>query len=100
MTLIHKISPSAALWRLAVLAATGLGLVGCYEGGDPEVPIGANPVLPPLQQSLTPPIRIANVVPWGQETPTVPHGLQVQALAANFEHPRSLYVLPNGDLLV
>ena len=30
----------------------------------------------------------------------MPQGLQVHALAAGFEHPRSLYVLPNGDVLV
>ena len=30
----------------------------------------------------------------------MPDGLQVQALATGFEHPRSLYVLPNGDVLV
>jgi glucose/arabinose dehydrogenase len=57
-------------------------------------------VLPPLQQYLIPPIRTAKVVPWEAETPAVPHGLQVHAVATGFEHPRSLYVLPNGDVLV
>ena len=38
---------------------------------------------------------------WGaNETPVVPKGLQVRALAKDFSHPRSLYVLPNGDVLV
>jgi len=40
------------------------------------------------------------VTAWGNETPAVPQGLQVHALATGFEHPRSLYVLPNGDVLV
>ena len=63
--------------------------------------IGANPVLPPLQQYLMPPMRIAKVVGWGKdETPAVAQGLQVHALATGFQHPRSLYVLPNGDVLV
>jgi glucose/arabinose dehydrogenase len=84
-----------------LVAVAGFGLVGCnYEGGDPKVQIGANPQLPELQQYLIPPIQIARVVGWGQETPTVPQGLQVHALASGFEHPRSLYVLPNGDVLV
>src|SRR5438067_8967354 len=90
--------------RLVVLsvAVAGLTLAGCDDnGGDPRVQIGANPVLPQLQQYLMPPIRIAKAVGWGKdETPTVPQGLQIRALASGFAHPRSLYVLPNGDVLV
>ena len=98
-----KIARSVKRARLTLLLATiaGLGLAGCnYEGGDPSKQIGANPALPALQQYLIPPIQIAKVVAWGNETPTVPEGLQLHALATGFEHPRSLYVLPNGDVLV
>src|SRR3982075_4019847 len=94
---------SAKLSRLALLvvAVAGLGLAGCDDhAGDPKMQIGANPVLPALQQYLMPPMRVAKVVGWGGETPTVPQGLQVHALATGLEHPRSLYVLPNGDVLV
>ena len=46
-------------------------------------------------------MRIAPTVKWGSdEAPTVPAGLKVQALARDFEHPRSITVLPNGDVLV
>jgi glucose/arabinose dehydrogenase len=89
--------------RLAgvIVAVAGLGLAGCDDtGGDPKVQIGAHPVLPALQQYLLPPIRIATPVPWGNDVPQVAAGLQVRALAKGFEHPRSLYVLPNGDVLV
>ena len=98
-----KNARSAKLPRFAALfvAVAGLGLAGCnYEGGDPRKEIGANPPLPALQQYLVPPIQIARVAAWGNETPAVPQGLQVHALATGFEHPRSLYVLPNGDVLV
>src|SRR6202047_4041173 len=104
--MIHalKIARSAKLPRLALLFVTvaGLGLAGCDDhAGDPKMQIGANPVLPAIQQYLMPPMRIAKVVGWGKdENPTVPQGLQVHALATGFEHPRSLYVLPNGDVLV
>jgi glucose/arabinose dehydrogenase len=94
---------AAKLPRLALLllAVTSFGLAGCnYEGGDPKKQIGANPVLPDLQQYLLPPIRTAKVAAWGEDTPSVPQGMQVHALAKGFEHPRQLYVLPNGDVLV
>ena len=84
-----------------VIAVGGLGLAGCQDhGGDPRLQIGANPALPAVNQYLVPPIRIARPVPWGNDTPKVPHGLQVHALATGLEHPRSLYVLPNSDVLV
>jgi glucose/arabinose dehydrogenase len=86
----------------AVLAAVaGLGLAGCDDvGGDPSKQIGASPVLPAIHQYLIPPIRIARPEPWGHDTPKATAGLRVQALATGFVHPRSLYVLPNGDVLV
>ena len=86
----------------AVLAAVaGLGLAGCDDvGGDPSKQIGANPVLPAIHQYLIPPIRIARPEPWGHDTPKATAGLRVQALATGLVHPRSLYVLPNGDVLV
>jgi len=90
--------------RLAAVLAVGvasLGLASCDDtGGDPRVQIGANPALPAIQQYLLPPIRIATPVPWRNDTPKVSQGLQIRALASGFEHPRSLYVLPNGDVLV
>jgi glucose/arabinose dehydrogenase len=90
--------------RLATVLAVGvasLGLAGCDDtGGDPRVQIGSNPALPAIHQYLLPPIRIARPVPWVNDTPKVPAGLQIHALATGFEHPRSLYVLPNGDVLV
>jgi glucose/arabinose dehydrogenase len=103
--MIHflKTSHPAKLPRVAAVAigVAGLGLAGCQDtGGDPQRQIGANPVLPAIHQYLLPPIRIAKPVAWGNDTPKVPQGLQVHALASGFEHPRSLYVLPNGDVLV
>src|ERR1700738_814637 len=98
-----KMARTAKLPRLVLLAGlAGLGLAGCDDhAGDPKRQIGANPELPAVQQYLLPPMRIAKAVGWGKdETPTVAEGLQVRALATGFQHPRSLYVLPNGDVLV
>jgi glucose/arabinose dehydrogenase len=71
------------------------------EAFDPSSQIGANPVLPEPQQYLVPPMKLAPVVGWKPgETPTVALGLKIEALATGLSHPRSLTVLPNGDVLV
>jgi glucose/arabinose dehydrogenase len=86
---------------LSVCVIASLTLAACDEGGDPQRQIGANPVLPEPQQYLLPPMNIAKSSNWATgETPTVPQGLKVSVLAKDFLHPRSLYVLPNGDILV
>jgi glucose/arabinose dehydrogenase len=104
MNFSRKLIRAAKQPRVAAslaLVVAGLGLASCDDaGGDPKRQIGANPVLPAVQQYLLPPIRIARPVSWGNETPKVPDGLQIQALATGFQHPRSLYVLPNDDVLV
>ena len=86
----------------ALLCASLLCLAGCNDGsGDPKAQIGANPKLPDIQQYLLPPMHIARIVGWKKdETPTVPQGLQATAFATGLQHPRSLYVMPNGDVLV
>jgi len=77
-------------------------LAGCRdESGDPKAQIGPNPTLPEPQEYLFPPMHLASVIGWKDgEAPTVPQGLQIKALATGLAHPRSLYVLPNGDILV
>src|SRR5687767_6481945 len=63
--------------------------------------IGPNPTLPPPTTSLIPMINVAKAVGWtGVETPTSATGTQVKPLAVGLDHPRWLYVLPNGDVLV
>ena len=88
--------------RHAMLVSTAaLALAGCDgRPADPATQIGANPQLPDPRQYLLPPMHIAPVVPWNGAVPTVPQGLKVEALATGLSHPRSVYVLPNGDVLV
>jgi glucose/arabinose dehydrogenase len=87
---------------LAVCFVGALCLAGCDESApDPKTQIGANPDLPAQQRYLVPPMHVAAVVGWNQgEAPTVADGLQIKAVAVGLQHPRSLYVLPNGDILV
>jgi glucose/arabinose dehydrogenase/uncharacterized membrane protein len=83
----------------------GIGAEWAFSGPlpaqmDAAAQYGPNPPLPPPHQYLLPPMRVAPDVPWGQDTPSVPAGLKIQALAQGLSHPRSLFVLPNGDVLV
>ena len=93
---------SAVTPRLALAGAALLMLAAAApDNFDIKTQIGPNPVLPPLQQYLLPPMKLAPVVGWKPgETPTVPAGLRIQAFATGLEHPRSIYTLPNGDVLV
>jgi glucose/arabinose dehydrogenase len=89
---------------LALVCVSALTLPACSDGDnsfDPQSQIGPNPNLPEPKQYLFPPMRLAPVVGWKDgEKPTVANGLRIEALATGLGHPRSLYVLPNGDILV
>ncbi len=86
-----------ALAGTAVLALTGAG----SDDFDVKTQIGPHPELPEPQQFLLPPMHLSRVVGWKTgEIPTVPAGMKVEAMATGLEHPRSLYTLPNGDVLV
>jgi glucose/arabinose dehydrogenase len=62
---------------------------------------GPNPQLPPPEKSLLPTVEVAPAKPWqGDEMPTAAQGLAVSRYACELDHPRWLYVLPNGDVLV
>jgi hypothetical protein len=87
--------------RFFLCASAALALASC--GPDPINPmrqVGANPYLPKLHQYLLPPMHVAKITPWGKARPAVASGLQIKALATGLKNPRSLYVLPNGDILV
>ena len=96
-----KTALKSTVGRFALVCAAALLVAACdQEAGDPRTQIGANPRLPDPQQYLMPPMHIATHAPWGNDTPAVPAGMQVKALASDLKNPRSLYVLPNGDILV
>jgi glucose/arabinose dehydrogenase len=88
--------------RMLLVAATGLiALSACAkQGGDTQKQVGPNPTLPNISQYLIPPMHVVPPSPWNGKMPTVPAGLKVQALATGLAHPRSLFTLPDGDVLV
>ncbi|MDQ6801091.1 MAG: sorbosone dehydrogenase family protein [Acidobacteriota bacterium] len=75
---------------------------GCESARLPvEAGMGPRPTLPSPNHTLIPTVNIAPAKGWpAGVTPTAAAGLAVRALATGLDHPRWLYVLPNGDVLV
>jgi glucose/arabinose dehydrogenase len=101
MTKRHHIRNIAVL--LILLAAAGI-----WWATRPDVATlqitemqGRGPnIIEPRPQSV-PTINVAKVIGWsGTAAPTPAAGLAVKAFADGLDHPRWLYELPNGDILV
>ncbi len=86
-----------------VLALLVLVCTACSEHATLpiEAGIGPEPKLPPPNKSFFPTVNIAPAASWPPGTkPKTAESLAVQAFAKDLNHPRWLYVLPNGDVLV
>ena len=80
-----------------------LGLAACGESATLPVAagMGPDPELPPPEETLIPTVNIAPATGWPEGVmPSAAPGLRVVSFADGLEHPRWLYVLPNGDVLV
>ncbi len=95
--------------RLAAAAVTLFVLAACTVPGasesgpapSPTSSTGPNPTLPAPASSLVPVVQIAEAKGWPPGgKPVAAAGVVVKAYAANLAHPRWLYSLPNGDVLV
>ena len=63
--------------------------------------MGPNPALPAPAQTLVPTVNVAAATGWPADAkPVAAEGLAVARFADGLDHPRWLYVLPNGDVLV
>ena len=63
--------------------------------------MGPDPVLPDPVKRMIPTVKVAVVKRWAEGAAPVPADrLAAQAFARDLDHPRWMYVLPNGDLLV
>ncbi|MGV3708615.1 MAG: PQQ-dependent sugar dehydrogenase [Gemmatimonas sp.] len=66
-----------------------------------EQGMGPSPALPKPDGALIPTVHVAKANPWPDGgKPTAAPGMDVAIFARNLDHPRWLYVLPNGDVLV
>ncbi|CAG9172463.1 hypothetical protein LMG23994_02406 [Cupriavidus pinatubonensis] len=98
-----SVSRSPATAIAAVAIAIAMALAGCGESAKlpSEAGFGPTPQLPPPDKTLIPTIHIAPAKGWADGArPTAADGLSVAAFADKLDHPRWVYVLPNGDVLV
>jgi glucose/arabinose dehydrogenase len=80
-----------------------VALAACAERSRlPEsAAMGPDPQLPEPVESLIPTVKVAPAKGWpAGVTPKAAAGRQVTAFATDLQHPRWVYVLPNGDVLV
>src|SRR3979490_253828 len=86
------------------IAAMALPLAACNDPQDTvtaEQSFGPSPTLPEPQQSWLPTGNIATATGWAAgDKPKAANGMAVNAFASGLDHPRTVYVLPNGDVLV
>ncbi|WP_373692633.1 sorbosone dehydrogenase family protein [Acidovorax sp.] len=86
---------------LALVLAGSMALA-LAQPATPGPGLGPNPQLPaPEKSGLVPTFNIAPAQGWPQGAqPQAPAGFKVTALARGLDHPRWVYTLPNGDVLV
>ena len=93
---------------MPILPRFALTLLVCASHlawADAKLPVsagtGPNPILPAPEKSLLPTLLIAPAKGWPADgKPVAAPGLAVNRFAQDLMHPRWLYVLPNGDVLV
>ena len=89
--------------HIASCALVAIGVASC--GGVAHLPVsagmGPEPALPPPEKSLIPTVNVAIATGWPADAkPVAAKGLAVTRFADGLLHPRWVYVLPNGDVLV
>ncbi|ARR54380.1 PQQ-dependent sugar dehydrogenase [Rhizorhabdus wittichii] len=88
---------------LIVAAVTALYLLATRERAEIAFAkvTGPTPELSEPRETLLPTLAVAKAVGWkAGEKPVAAKGLSVAAFAEGLTHPRWIYVLPNGDVLV
>src|SRR5690606_23895728 len=90
-------------WGMSLIMVFSVLLVGCDNKAQmgPDDQLGANPALPEPQNFFSPPMQVPQGVGWpADKRPAVASGLRIEKIASDLLHPRQLYTLPNGDILV
>lgn len=90
-------------YRTPLILSLLLTLAACGDVAQLPVSagIGPDPTLPPPKKMLIPTVKTSPAVGWPTNArPSAASDLQVQAFASDLSHPRWVYRLPNGDILV
>jgi glucose/arabinose dehydrogenase len=88
--------------RFAVFAISAFAFASLdCPAQAPESDVGPDPQLVAPEKKTIPTVEIAPARGWpADRMPRAATGLNVNAFATGLDHPRWLYVLPNGDVLV
>ncbi len=87
--------------RLLAVLILPLAACGVSSAATGDTGFGPHPALPAPESSLFPTLNVAPAQTRQRDTkPTAPDGFTVSAFATGLVHPRWLYTLPNGDVLV
>jgi hypothetical protein len=86
---------------LITAMALAAGLAGAEAPMPDTAGFGPTPTLPAPEKTLLPQVNAAKAVGWpAHGMPAPAAGLAVTRFAGDLSHPRWLYTLPNGDVLV
>jgi glucose/arabinose dehydrogenase len=95
---LHLTHIAAPLGVAVALAVTGCGVPARVPVAEQS---GPRPVIPKPSVSLIPVMKVVTPRRWTPgETPLPANDLSLKAFARDLHHPRSIFVLPNGDVLV
>jgi hypothetical protein len=95
--------PSNRIAQCCLLAVALVVAAGCASSARLPVSAGTgpDPTLPPPNKALIPTVHVVTAKGWPEGArPVAAEGTAVEAFARDLDHPRWLYVLPNGDVLV
>ena len=101
MAILRKL----AIALVILVLVGGIGIYFLTRGQTAELTVaevtGTDPTLAEPSSESFPTVQIAKPVGWKEgELPETAEGLEVKRFAEGLEHPRVLYALPNGDILV
>src|SRR3954469_6867961 len=89
------------VWLSTIVVAATTAGCGVRARVPVSAEMGAHPLIPRPSTSLIPVMKVVKAEGWpAGETPIAGDGLAVRPFASGLNHPRWLYVLPNGDVLV